>query len=80
MNKIGLLSDEQREQTINDIVDYFETELDQEIGVIAAENLLDFFLESLGNKLYNKGVDDTKKFLEQSFETLKIEIEATVKK
>jgi uncharacterized protein (DUF2164 family) len=78
--QIGLLSLEERKKITEDIIDYFATERGQEIGVIAAEDVLDAFLEMTGVFLYNKGVSDTKKFLKEKFEQLDVDIEISLKK
>lgn len=77
---ISLLSQEHRTSAINQIIDHFATELDQEIGIIVAEAILDMFLETAGAQIYNKGVDDTKDFLKKAFEENQLDIEIQLKK
>ncbi len=43
---------------IQRIQDYFADELDQDIGQIPAEMLLNFFTEQFGNYYYNRGLND----------------------
>jgi len=73
--KWDLLSKERRETLIKEVIDYFKTEKDQELGVIAAEDILDFFLEALGKDIYNKAIDDSKVVIKQSFESLEIDLD-----
>ena len=75
-----LLTDEQRQKVVNDIVDFYATERDEEIGVIGANEILDVFLESAAISIYNQGVEDTKQFLKQRFGEIDFDIEATIKK
>lgn len=79
-SKLSLLTTEQRQQAIKAIIDFYETEKDETIGVIAAEELLDMFLDTVGTTLYNKGVDDSKNFIINQFAELETEIEIALKK
>lgn len=75
-----LLTEPQRKIAIESIIDFFETERTEHIGIIAAEKLLDSFLETNAIVIYNNGVDDTKKFFRERFEGIHIDIDATLKK
>jgi uncharacterized protein (DUF2164 family) len=76
--QLGLLAKEKRVQAINEIVSYFQTERNEEIGVIAAEAVLDFFLEEVGKTIYNKGVKDARSILEQRLGDFGIDLEALI--
>ena len=54
------LSGEEKKKMLDDIVYYFETERDEKLGIIASESILDFFMDILGNSIYNKALDDIK--------------------
>lgn len=73
--KWNRLTDEQRETAKQELIYFFESERDEKIGVIAADQLLDFFLESVGSKLYNKGVDDARKVLSQRLDELNYDLD-----
>lgn len=75
-----ILDDKEKNNATDQIISFFRNERNEEIGVIAAGNLLDMFLEKIGMQLYNKGVDDTKDFLKKRFEENEIDLEATLKK
>ncbi len=75
-----ILDEKEKANAIDEIISFFRNERDEEIGVIAAGNILDIFLEKVGMQLYNKGVDDTKEFLKKRFEENEIDLEATLKK
>lgn len=75
-----LLTDEQRKVAIDEIISFFLSERGEEIGVIAAGNLLDMFQEQAGVHLYNKGVEDTKDFIKKRFGELDVDIEISLKK
>lgn len=57
MDKIKFKPEEKR-ALIRKLRDYFDTELDQPIGDIGAELLLDFLQEDIGAFYYNKGLHD----------------------
>jgi uncharacterized protein (DUF2164 family) len=50
------LTEEERQAAIQELINFFEVERDEKIGVIAAGELLDHFLLSVGATLYNKGI------------------------
>jgi uncharacterized protein (DUF2164 family) len=78
--EFSFLSPAQKQKAISEIIGFFATERDQEIGVIAAEEVLDMLLETAGADIYNKGVDDTKTLLKKRLEEVEIDIDATLKK
>lgn len=53
------ISDEDKRILVDEIMAYFEQERDEEIGVIASENILEFFINTLGKYIYNKALDDS---------------------
>lgn len=55
------LSLEDKNTYIKKIQDFYYNEREEELGIIAAGELLDFFLGDLGKVIYNKAVDDCKK-------------------
>lgn len=69
------LTVEQRKEAKKDLIYFFESERDEKIGVIAAEQLLDFFLEHIGTKLYNQGIVDAKKALEERMSELNYDLD-----
>ena len=56
------LSSEQRRKLQEEIIYFFQEERDEELGIIGAETVLDFFLDVLGEIIYNKALDDAKQF------------------
>jgi uncharacterized protein (DUF2164 family) len=79
-NSNNLLSKDSRKKAIEIIIDYFEVELDKKIGVIAAEDVLDMFLNEIGKGIYNKAVEDSKEYLKERNEQILIDLEALLKK
>ncbi len=72
-------SQEQKDQLIKEIQAYFSEERDEQIGIIAAGKLLDFFLENLGNKIYNKALDDARVWFRQRIENLDLDYDLLYK-
>ena len=56
---------EDKKWVIRQIQQYFYEERDEEIGELAAENILDFFSDKLGSYYYNAGVTDAGKLAEE---------------
>ena len=69
------LSEEEKRAAKEKLIHFFEHERDEEIGVIAAEQILNFFLESVGVVLYNKGVTDARRAVENRTDELKYDLD-----
>ncbi len=67
------LSREARQQAIASIERYFEQELDQRIGNIAAGTLLGFMVEEVGPLIYNQAVRELQERLLERVQELDIE-------
>ena len=72
------LSEEEVIQAKEDIMVFFENERDEKIGLIAAGNLLDFFQQHIGGKLYNKGLRDAQQAMDKRIQELKYDIDDLV--
>lgn len=70
------LSEDEKEKAKEALIYFFEKERDQQIGLIAAEEILNFFLEQVGPKLYNKGLQDAKTAVQNRMEELDYDISA----
>lgn len=75
-----IISDEKRHAVITDIINYFECERGEKIGVVATGELLDFMLQCIGPDLYNKGVEDSLALIKERFHNLEIDMGAILKK
>jgi len=76
----GILSEKEKDKVIKEIIGYFATEKDEEIGVIAAQDILDFLLDQVEKNIYNKGVDDATKYFRDRLEGSLLDTEINVKK
>ncbi|GAB6927621.1 hypothetical protein JCM10914A_16040 [Paenibacillus sp. JCM 10914] len=70
---------EQREQLISQIQHYFETERGETLGHLAAEGMLDFFVENLGPYLYNQALSDCRTVVSERMLSLEEDIYALEK-
>jgi len=68
------LSKENIESFVPKIKDYMFKEFDLEIGSFEAEFLLDFFNKELGNKIYNKALNDITDEYKIQFENISEDI------
>ena len=74
-NKWDRLSDEERKEAQINLISFFENERDEKIGVIAANQILNYFLQSIGSRLYNKGIDDSKHAIKNHYEELQYDLD-----
>ncbi|RWZ52280.1 DUF2164 domain-containing protein [Halobacillus fulvus] len=59
------LKKEERDYMVVRIQEFFELERGEEIGQLAADHFLDYMLKELGPFMYNKGISDARKMVEQ---------------
>lgn len=75
----NLINEEKRKVVINEIIIFFKEERDETLGIIAAESILNFFLEDIGKYIYNKGIEDSNSLIKNKLEDLEIELEVLKK-
>lgn len=63
-------SKEERAAITAKLRDYFARELDQELGQLPAEMLLDFIGTEIGDAFYNRGVHDAQQLVQQKAEDI----------
>ncbi|MGL4989856.1 MAG: DUF2164 domain-containing protein [Sarcina sp.] len=64
------ISKQEEKQLINEIQLFFKNERGEDIGELFASIVLDFIIEKIGPSLYNQGVYDAHKFLNDSLDDL----------
>jgi uncharacterized protein (DUF2164 family) len=64
------LKKEEKEEIIREIQYFYQDEREEEIGALASEILLDFITLKLGKFYYNKGVQDSEKYLKEKLSEL----------
>jgi uncharacterized protein (DUF2164 family) len=68
------LSKEIRQQAISSIERYFEENMEEKIGNIAAGALLGFFVEEVGPVIYNQAVADVQERLQARVMEIDLEV------
>ncbi|WP_411169434.1 DUF2164 family protein [Clostridium sp. MB05] len=63
MKKTFDISKEKREALKNEIKTYFYEERDEELGDLASNMILDFFMDKLAVEFYNQGIEDSYKYI-----------------
>ena len=67
-------SREEAKAIVGDIQDYFRDELDQSIGAIPAEMLMQFFAQKMGAYFYNRGLHDAQALVRKKIDDVSDEI------
>jgi len=70
-----ILSKEQKLSATTKLQEYFEQELDRELGQFEAEFLLEFIMKELGSSIYNQALYDAQSLLTAKIEDVFAEIE-----
>lgn len=68
------LSDRRLSAAKDKIRAYFESELEQPIGVLKADLIMDFFIRELGPFIYNQAIEDAHAFMQDKI----IDLESTL--
>lgn len=69
-----MLPDESRKVVIEELRRFYQSEFEEDLGVIRADLLLDKFLELTAIEIYNEGVDSTERLVEDKIGDLKMEL------
>lgn len=80
ISKLSLISDEKKRGAVEAIIAFYKRERDEEIGVIAAEEILELVIDLVGKDIFNKGVDETVRLVQDRLSGVWMDVEATVKK
>lgn len=64
------LTKPERDEMISEIKHFFQIERDEDIGDLAADIVLDFILEKLSPKFYNRGLADAHDYFLERTEDL----------
>lgn len=62
---MDILEERDKTRMCGEIAAFFREEYELELGVIGTGKILDFFQEMLGNRIYDKALDDAKRFYEK---------------
>lgn len=75
-----ILTADQRKMAAEALMAFYARERGEEIGLIAAMEIVDSVMQSAGKLVYNKGVEETVDFLKEKLGGVLIDVEAVVKK
>ena len=70
LNETIKLSDDQKKQIISEIKAFYLDVRDEELGIIEEQQIMDLFLENLAPIIYNKALDDAKRWYMQQMDNL----------
>ena len=59
------LSEVRKKQIIEEVQSYFSNELDESIGDLKGEMIVDFFIQKLGPKIYNQAIEEANAFIQE---------------
>ncbi len=71
-----MIKEEKKTEYIKKIISFFLDERNEEIGIIAAGKILDFFNQELGKEYYQQGIKDAKKLLKEKMEDMEMDLDA----
>ncbi|ACL69023.1 DUF2164 domain-containing protein [Halothermothrix orenii] len=74
-----IFTKKEKQRIIKEIQYFFLEEREEEIGIIAAERVFDFFTGNLGKIFYNKGLDDARIWFSKRMEDLEIDYDLLYK-
>lgn len=63
-------SQDEKDRIVSKVKNYFEAQMEQEIGGFEAEFLIDFFATEIGPFFYNRGLSDAQTLLLEKTEEL----------
>lgn len=67
------LTERQRKQALAEIEAFYLDVLDEEVSSLKQEQILDFISETLAPIIYNKALDDAKKWFDEQMENVSID-------
>ena len=70
------LSESERKTSIERIQGFFAHERGEDLGIVAAGEILDFFLSEIAAFSYNKGIQDSKTYLQEGFANLEVNLDS----
>lgn len=74
-----VLPEHKKQECLNKIIAFSEDSMDEKIGLIAAEEIYDLVMESTFDAIYNKGVTDAQKTMQEKIMDLNVDLESLIK-
>lgn len=76
IKKFDNVSDEIRKKCIGEVITRVQEIDDSEIGVIAAQDIIDIVTQNMGPEIYNMALHDTQKLLQEKISDIEFEIDS----
>lgn len=73
------LSKEEKNQILEEIAYFFNEEFELDLGIIRREAIFDFFQDNLAKYIYNRALDDAKRFYEKNASNMEADYYALYK-
>lgn len=73
--KWDAVNDEIQKKCIDEVIARIEEIEGDAVGVIAAQDIIDIVTENLAPEIYNLGVRDTKKLIQERFQDIEVDID-----
>ena len=73
--KFGTLSKEAQKKAIEEVITRVEDIEVAEVGIIAAQDIIDIVIENFGPEIYNLGLRDAKKVLSERISDIETDID-----
>ncbi|UYP01178.1 DUF2164 domain-containing protein [Oceanotoga sp. DSM 15011] len=64
------ISEEYKKILLQKIIVFFSEEFGEDIGQIRAHDILGFFIDNIGKDIYNNGVEDSYKYMNDRIEDI----------
>lgn len=73
------LSKEEKNRILEEIAYFFNEEFELDLGIIRREAVFDFFQDNLAKYIYNRALDDAKRFYEKNASNMEADYYALYK-
>lgn len=64
-----------QKKCINEVISRVEEIEDSTVGVIAAQDIIDIVTKNIGPEIYNLGIRDAKKILQEKVQAIEVDID-----
>ena len=75
IKKRDILSKEEKRKINDEVIRFFECERDERIWLIQADEVTEFFMEQVFDKIYNKWIADAEKLLWERFQDFQVDLD-----
>ncbi len=69
------ISEDLQKKCINEVITRVEEIDGESVGIIAAQDIIDLVTQNFGPEIYNTGIRDAKKLLQERFHDLEVDVD-----